>query len=68
MRQASHGFDLLNFVSERLCLGGRIELCALDSPLSHEAQEVNIIVSIATSMKQDGNRWPPVTSRSTELL
>ena len=69
MRQASHSFDLLNFVSECLRLRRRIKLCALDSPLSHEVQEVNIIAATALSiMQKDGDGWLPVASRSTEFL
>ena len=69
MRQASHSFDLLNFVSEYLCLRRRTKLCALDSPLSHKVQEVNIIASTVPGiMQKDGDGWSPVASRSTELL
>ena len=69
MRQASHSFDLLNLVSECVCLRRRIKLCALDSPLRHEVQEVNIIAAAAPSIVQkDGDGWPPIATRSTEFL
>jgi hypothetical protein len=60
---------LANFVVERLRPRRRVKLCALDSLLSHEVQEFNIIASTAPSiMQKDGDGWPPVASRSTELL
>ena len=67
--QAGHSFDLSNFVTERLC--SLIEGCALNGLLSHETQKTNVVAPVALGigiMKKDGNGWPPVSSRSTELL
>jgi len=54
---------LLNFVSECLCFRRRTQLCALDSPLSHKVQQVNIIASTVPGiMQKDGDGWSPVAS------
>ena len=68
--QAGYSLDLPNFVSERLCLRRRVEVCTLDSLSSHEMQEVISLLLAARmrSVKKDGDGWPPVSSRSTELL
>ena len=69
IHQSGHSFDLPNFVSELRRL--RIGTCTLDSPFGHELQETDILAPAASRnrrMKKDGNGWPPVTARSTELL